>query len=166
MDNKDQNDLSLWKRLVNTYMEFGLVLQEFISRDVDRVAIIKSALNSEDRVIAISLLRYLNVTDLKRLFDQLVFLSSFSHGAISTIREVILSMPRDWVLSNIESTAEKFLTNGTYDEYRRILELYNELDQDLTSKLARRAMSNSDDDIREAGEDFLLKLGELKNSTN
>jgi hypothetical protein len=49
--------------------------------------------------------------------------------------------------------------NGTYDEYRRFLELYIEIDTELTKKLAMRAIQSPDFDIREAGEDFLIKIG-------
>jgi len=118
----------------------------------------KSALLGKDRNIAIHLLQYLPQTEQIQLFGELVFLSSFSHGAVGTVHQVILSMPRDWVLNNIEQIAEPFLTKGTYDEFRRLLELYLELDRDLTSRLARRAAKNGDPDIREAGEEFLTKL--------
>lgn len=69
-------------------------------------------------------------------------------------------MSREWVLFNIEQTAEPLLAEGTYDEYRRLLELYLELDPKLTLKLAQRAKKHGDNDVREAGIDFINKLNE------
>ncbi len=86
-----------------------------------------------------------------------MFLAGFSHGSIRTVRELILSLPRDLVLGRIEQETEPLLREGTYDEYRRFLELYEHLDERLTANLARRAASHPDADIREAGEDYLLR---------
>ena len=89
------------------------------------------------------------------LFDTLVYLASSGHGAIGRVREILLSLPRDWVLTRIEDAAEPYLRDGTYDEYRRFLELYERLDRRLMLKLAQRAAAHSDPDIQEAGQDYL-----------
>ncbi len=73
-------------------------------------------------------------------------------------RDAILSLPSDWVLARIEQVSEPYLLTGTHEEYRRFLELYQELDHPLTLALAQRAASHPDPDIREAGEDFLERL--------
>ncbi len=44
------------------------------------------------------------------------------------------------------------------DTYRRLLELYSQIDQNLTLRLARRAAAHSDPDTREAGEEFLRSM--------
>ena len=49
------------------------------------------------------------------LFPEWVFLASWAHGAIQVPRDMILSLPRDWVLARIEQEAEPFLRDGTYD---------------------------------------------------
>ena len=86
-----------------------------------------------------------------------MFLASFGHGSIEAVRDLILSLPRDWVINDIEREAEPLLQKGDYDEHRRFLELYELLDADMTQRLARRAAANPDPDIREAGEDHLVK---------
>lgn len=48
--------------------------------------------------------------------------------------------------------------NGTYEEYKRLLELYIELDLDLTHQLSNRVMQNNDSSILEAGEEYIEKL--------
>lgn len=150
---------STWQHFAESHKSFALAMEALFSLDkLTRVQLIKSALKSKDRAAAIYLLQYLDDSDLVLLFEEIVFLVSFSHGALATMRKTILAMPRDWVLKNIEGVAEKFLENGTYDEYRRFLELYIELDQNMAYRLAQRARQSRDSDIKEAGEDFLSKL--------
>ena len=108
-----------------------------------------------DRVTALYIARWLSADELMQVFGELVRLASFAHGSVQTVRDLLLSLPREWVLTHIEEAAEPQLHDGTYDEYRRLLELYIQLDHDLTLKLARRALMHSDPGIREAGEDFL-----------
>ena len=53
-----------------------------------------------------------------------------------------------------------YLINGDMEEYRRYLELYLLLDEELTRKLAHRALAHSDPDVIEAGQDFIEILGD------
>jgi hypothetical protein len=159
------NEKSVWDRLSTSYMMYAQALKDFFSGDVDHIRLMKIALMGKDRIIAIHLLQYLSQSEHLQLFDELVYLSSFSHGSIEAVRQVILAMPRDWVLENIEQTTEPLLKNGTYDEYRRLLELYLELDPEITLKLAQRAIKHEDPDIREVGVDFINKLDESQQTT-
>ena len=152
------DDIAVWNRLVESHNAFAMASREFLAEGVDRVRLMHSALRGKDRATAIYMLRHLRVSELQQLFDDLVFQASYAHGAIGAIREAILSLPREWVLGNIEQVAEPLLQDGTYDEYRRLLELCIELDRDLTYRLARRAVEQTDEDIREAGKDFLDRL--------
>lgn len=147
-----------WARLVESHKNFTLALQDFFEKEVDRVGILRSALRGNDRFTAISIAGYLTKDELLQLFPDLLSLASFSHGAIETVRDLIKSLPLERVLDNIEQVAEPLLNEGGYDEYRRLLELYVEIDRDLAIKLAKKALENSDYDIREAGEDFMKKL--------
>lgn len=151
------NRQNQWQHLVDCHEAFSLALQDFLIEldEGDRILILKNALMGGERSTAIYLLQYLKPSETVQLFNELVFLASFSYGAIQTVRDAILAMPRDFVISNIEQVAEPFLENGTYDEYRRLLELYASLDKVLTKKLAERAMRHEDADIQEAGKDFL-----------
>ncbi len=149
----------LWDQVSKSYKAFSLALMKFLASDVDRVEIMKKELLGHDRPTAIYLLRFLSQEELLQLFNELVYLSSFSHGSIEVIRQIILSLPRDWVLSNIEQVAEPILEHGSYEEYRRLMELYLKLDRNLTVELAHRATKKEDSDIKEAGQDFLALLG-------
>lgn len=146
---------TVWNQVSSSYIAFAQALKDFLAEDVDRVDIMKKALMDKDRHTAIYLLQYLSQSEQIQLFPELIFLTSFSHGAVETVRQVIISMPREWVLNYIEQTAEPYLKNGTYDEYRRFLELYSELDHEMTLRLAKRALKQDDPDVREVGAEFL-----------
>ncbi|MGH9848601.1 MAG: hypothetical protein ACREBD_01965 [Blastocatellia bacterium] len=149
---------AVWERLVESHEAFLSASKDFFSERVDHVSCLHHAFHSEDRETAIYLAQYLDESDLKELFGDLVFLASFSHGSIQAVRRLILSLPREWVLAQIENFAEPILASGDYDEYRRLLELYLELDHELAFKLASKASQHEDEDIKEAGEDFLERL--------
>jgi len=159
--NLSEQDQDAWSRLAESYKTFSLALREFFSESIDRIAIMREALKGEDKHAAIYILAHLGIEDHKLLFKELVFLASYAHGAIQAIRNIILSLPRDWVLGHIEEAAEPLLRSDgddIDDTYRRLLELYSQLDRSLALKLARRAAAHSDHDTREAGEEFLRQL--------
>jgi hypothetical protein len=136
-----------------------LLQRSFLTAEVDRVALIRQGLYA-DRVAqatALQMLEAMPVPERVQLFAELIDLS-LAHGLAATVRKIIRSLPRDWVLAHIEPAAEPYLREGTDDEYRRFLELYSELDRDLTAKLARRAAAHTDPDIKEAGAEFLQDL--------
>jgi hypothetical protein len=162
MDPSARDDAAIWRSLVESYEDLLRARMEFCSEGVDRVALIRAALRGRDRFTAIYMLKFLMEPELRSLFPELVYFASSQHAAIAGVREAILSLLRGWVVENIEAHAEPLLRDGSYDEYRRFLELYIQLDRDLTLRLARRAASDSDEDIREAGEDYLELLGERK----
>jgi len=73
--------------------------------------------------------------------------------AITRGRTEILSLPRSQVLEHIESVAAATLPFEEW-EYRRLLELYEQLDAGLVQRLVSRGLASTDADIREAAEDF------------
>lgn len=148
-------DMVVWNRLVHNHEAFAFASTDFLTGDIDRVAVIHSALQGRGKQTAFYMLRSLNQSDLQGLFEDLVFHASYAHGALMAVRDSILALPRDWVLARIEAVAESLLANGTYDEYRRLLELYALLDPMLTQRLAERAIQHLDLDVQEAGHDFL-----------
>ena len=150
--------VALWQHLVHSQHAFTHALQSFFSEGVDRVALIQQALKRGDIATAMYVAPHLSGSEQVQLFSDWLEWATCPHGYLGTVREIIRSLPRTWVVANIETMAEPMLQHGTYDEYRRLLELYIELDRDLTLRLARRAAENADNDIREAGEDFLTRL--------
>lgn len=130
-------------------------VNEFLVEDLNRVKLLKVKLKSADAKMAVVMLEHLDSRELEGLLSELVFLAASTHWAVQRVRDAILRLPRKWVLPRVEAIAEPLLAEGTYDEYRRLLELYVLLDPALTQRLAERAVQHPDPDIREAGEDFL-----------
>jgi hypothetical protein len=154
----EPNGWDIWERLVQSHLAFSLASQEFLSEGIDRVAIIRQALQGNSRNTAIYILQWLPTSELQQVFDQLIFLSSSEHGGIISVRRAILSIPKDWLLENIELAVEPYLQNGTGEEYRRFLELYTYIDAQLTRRLALRALEQQDLDTRAVGQDFMDRM--------
>ncbi len=81
-----------------------------------------------------------------------------NYGVITGGRADILAMPRDAVLANIESVAAQSLSLSDEWEYRRLLELYAQLDQGLLRRLVTHGLSDSNQEVREAAEDFKSRI--------
>lgn len=153
----DESD-KLRQDLVSSFRAYTEALGKFLSEGVDRVSLIREIMR-EDRNVALKLAEYLSESEHKQLFD--VWVAGASHHKyVSMYRKFITALPRDWVLERVEDAAEPYLTTGDMEEYRRYLELYLLLDEELTRKLAQRALSHSDPDVIEAGRDFIEILGD------
>jgi hypothetical protein len=150
-----KKDLELWHQFREKEISYLQTRQNFLYHSIDRIAVLKKALqNPSERGTALRLLEYLDVEERQILFNDLVDLASVSHSDIALVRQVILSLPKDWLLANIEASAEPLLENGTYEEYRRLLELYIDVDRYVGRRLVNRALEHEDPDIREVGEDM------------
>jgi len=152
---KSVKNIDLWQSLVTREIAYIESRQKFLNIGTDRVSILQTGLqNPGERGTALRLFFYLTLLERQSLLDELVDLASVSHADIELCREAILSLPKTWLLLNIENSAEGLLADGTDEEYRRLLELYIKIDDKLTHKLIKRALQHEDPDIREAGEDF------------
>jgi hypothetical protein len=70
-------------------------------------------------------------------------------------RQFVTAAPRDWVLKHIEQVAEPLVQLNDDWEYRRLLELYEDLDDGLLLRLAKRGLQSSNPEIRDAANDFI-----------
>jgi hypothetical protein len=69
--------------------------------------------------------------------------------------EVILQLPREWVLERIHRVAKRVLNlTGDDWEFRRLLEVYEKLDRGLLQTLVAAGLKSDNEGIREAAEDF------------
>jgi hypothetical protein len=149
------NDIELWQKVFDQETAYIKARQDFLNNSPDRIGFIKKALhNPTERGTALRLIEYLKLEERQNLFDDLLDLASVSQSDIELCRKAILSLPKNWLLANIEKSAELLLQNGTDEEYRRLLELYLDIDRELVKRLAQRAVEHDDPDIREVGEDF------------
>ncbi len=75
-------------------------------------------------------------------------------GQIIRGRDAVLAMDHRYVLENIEAVARECLDIEDCWVYRRLLELCEMLDADLTQRVAHWGLDSKDSDVREASEDF------------
>ena len=150
-----QNNTAIWHQLINQERDYLITRQTFLNSYTDKVNLFKNALqNPTERTTVLHLFTDLTLEERQSLFDELIKLASVGHSDIELVRNVILSFDKTWILNNIEKSAESILNNGTDEEYRRLLELYINIDQDLTKRLVKQALETDDPDIYEVGEDF------------
>ncbi len=69
-------------------------------------------------------------------------------------REAVLALPRSWVISNVERIACQVLNLDDYWIYRRLLELYETLDEGLVARLVEIGLESKNPEIIEAAQDF------------
>ncbi|OKH40537.1 hypothetical protein NIES2119_02695 [[Phormidium ambiguum] IAM M-71] len=154
-EERNEKDMELWRKLFESEIIYIQNRQEFLNHSTNRVATIEKALhNPAERGTALRLIEYCTTEECQSLFDDLVILASVSHADIELARKAILSLPKTWLLANIENSAELLLKDGTDEEYRRLLELYIHIDEGLTQKLVNQALNHPDPDIQEVGSDF------------
>jgi hypothetical protein len=156
--------MSLWDRLVVEFIQANTTLQsyrDFFQAGIDRVGMVREALEKGDgnhRATAVALIQKMPGYEQERLLPELVQLARAAHGPVGAIRGILVSLPRDWVLANIDAEVDKGLTGEEYDDYWMFLELLAELDLERARQLAHRAAAHSDPEIRELG---LEKLAEF-----
>ncbi|MBF2066601.1 MAG: hypothetical protein IGS39_19595 [Calothrix sp. C42_A2020_038] len=153
-----QQDTDLWHKLIDQEKAYLETRKNFLNSP-SRVELIRLALqNPLERATALKVINYLTNTERQSLFNELIKLASVGHSDIQLVRDVILSFDKIWLLDNIETQAEFVLNNGTDEEYRRLLELYIQLDTQLARKLVAKALQHPDIDIQEVGTDFEIYL--------
>lgn len=155
LQEQNANARKIWHKLVESETVYIESRQNFVRDCTNKVAIFQKALHSPaERGTALRLIEYLETEERQLLFNDLVDLASVSHSDIELCRQAILGLPTSWLIENIETSTAQILKNGTDEEYRRLLELYIEIDLGLAGRLAKQALQHQDPDICEVGEDF------------
>lgn len=110
------------------------------------------------RAAALALLQRMNGEEQKQLFPELIQLARAAHSPLAVVRQIIASLPREWVLGRIAAEVERIIGGEQYDDYWMLLELLAELDRDRAARLALRAAESADGEIRELGTESLANL--------
>ncbi len=153
-----QQDTDIWHQLIHQEKAYLKTQKTFLSSP-SRVQLIRKALeNPSERVTALKIISYLTSEERQSLFDVLIKLASVGHSDIELVRHAIILFDKKWLLDKIEAQAESVLADGTDEEYRRLLELYIQIDDGLTQKLVNKALLHPDIDVQEVGEDFEIYL--------
>jgi hypothetical protein len=148
-----------WDSVADEFARGETAPAEFFRPGVDRVALIRGALKrpgGKDRMAAVALLQKMPLEEKQLLFPELIQLARSAHGPVGAVREIIASLPREWVLERIDALVEPILRNEEYDDYWMFLELYEKLDPVRAVRLARRAADSADAAIREFGVERLV----------
>lgn len=152
---KDNNEM--WDRLVKSHLQFTQLLQQFFLLDVDRTSMLKEGFRKGDIATALYVLPYLPINEQSLLLDELLLFVT-SPGYSDAAKKILLSLPRDWLLANIEQASKSILISSDESDYRLLFELYLMLDVNLASNLAKKALEHSNKDIQEAGNDFMERI--------
>lgn len=154
---KSMSDEDLWQRVVSNEWEFIESRIRFM-KDCDNkviVSLVRRALHTpNERRTALKLIPYLTNGKQQFLINDLIEVASLNHSDIQLCREVILGLPRGWLLDNIKGSLDKVLSNSLSEEYRRLLELCELIDIHLTKSLIEQALGHQDSQVRQVGEDF------------
>ena len=164
----EEKHIALWKRYVaasKTYCE----AVDAILNEIDaphRIKLVRSAFkNREHRHHAFLMIRYMTIEERKALLDILVGSAYSNSGLRSLATELILSIPKEWLIANIEKYTEPILgrRENAADYCSGFLSLFSDIDDALTLRLAQRAVRSEDEDVREIGEFYLERLQGKKN---
>lgn len=163
----NEKDLQLWKDYVEASSNLMDAKRNLIQGATDKIEIIRVGMYSPsgaERDVALGLLRTLQTDELQMLLTELLAFAISQNGWTPIAQDFIFSLPKEWLLENLEAYSEPILANNDYDEYRQLIHLYSQISVDLAEKLAKRATAHHDPDIRKEGETFLVdqlpRLGE------
>jgi len=139
MTSVGSKDASLWETFVRSENDFYKARMALLSSARDLSALIASALNNaNERGTALRLLAILPEESVRFHARKLVELASVGHSDIGASRFLLL----------------KILKEGTEEEYRRIAELYRDLDDELLRRHLARCAASSNIEVREIAADF------------
>ena len=153
-----------WQSLLEAEFKFYAARMDLFATCREQlVELVRTGLTvPSQRVTALGVAKLLTIEERQDLLGDLLALASWVHGSTVTAREIVLSLPQQWLIDNIEESAEPLLLYNDHEEYRGLFEIYVRLDRRLTEKLADRAVNHTDPDIQEAGADFFNFLRKME----
>jgi hypothetical protein len=111
-----------------------------------------------ERGVALRLLMFIGGSFGKQVFQELVESASVGHADVALCRAVLKTLPRRWVVGEIDQIVLRLLKASPDDDemFRRFAELYVELDDCLLMNLVRLAASSEFEAVREVAADFSI----------
>ena len=94
--------------------------------------------------------------ELEKLLENALKKACLAQNAtvITSARSEILNMPREATVNSIERVASRCLSLDDEWQFRRLLELYAQLNLNLLQRLVQEGQMSSNSEIREAAQDF------------
>jgi len=150
-----------WSRLIELDSVANDQIGDFLGAcSADAIELIRRSLRTgggRERDCSFRAVELLDPDQRQELLPELVALAC-EPSYVPTIlrsRHLILEIPRGWLSQHIETVAEPLLSSSDEWIYRRLLELYAQIDQSVTLRLAKRAAAHPNSEIREAGAEFI-----------
>jgi hypothetical protein len=156
--NPEKNYIKLWERYKESYKAYRAATRDLFSQtnSDQRIKIVRLAFGNQERDAALKLTELMNVEERKSLLDILVGLTYSSSGLREFATKLILEIPHEWLVANIERYTEAILNQDeNREDYEGFLSLLREVDEQLAMHLAKRAIQSSDPDIKELGQNYL-----------
>jgi hypothetical protein len=148
------NPTSLWQRVIESHQQYSHAFADFLTNSSDKVEVLRKAMSGKDRTIALQAVSSLTVDEKLALFPEWINLARAAHSPFEIAWNVIESLPREWVIANIEKQVDAILQEEEETDYWMFLQLYARLDNALMQKLAQRAASHADPEISELGHEW------------
>jgi hypothetical protein len=150
-----QNVRHTWDALLEADRVAESLRIDLLRGDPEEVAaLLRDSLRTQEGMyFAFRLLLQLPSKYRQALFKRLVDLACQPTSAtiITKAREVLLTLPRPWVVDQLRATAKDVLEGADYWIWSRFLELVAFFDRDFVLELAKHALENSDEEVREVG---------------
>ena len=157
-----QSDQDLLQRVVECNREYVKAADAFLQEARIPVEVLRQGLHGSviETLTALGLLSRLPEGERIQLLGDLIQLC-VSPKFASLAQATVLALPREWLLANLEVIVEPLLQYCDHLDYSMLLGLYDKIDHNLAVQLARRAAENSDYDIKEVGESYILHAAKL-----
>ena len=147
-------DLRLWDAycaaeaaLINSRMRLA-------REAADLPAVVREALGGADRGPALRLLADSPVESSVPHLDRLVRLACVSHREIELSRLLVAKLHARGYRNEIARVVDDVLATGGGDEFRRVAELYAQIDPSSLRAHLDKCTQSSDSEVREVGADF------------
>jgi hypothetical protein len=156
--NKEQ----LWQELVNSYNQYRAIRNQFfqITTREERVNIISPTFGQE---ITLEIAKTMRGEELKPFFGKLLELATHINANFGLAQELLLRIPNDWLVENIEEYANLILANGNHEEFQMLLGIYREISEELELKLLQWGAAHNDFDIQDLAKSILAGMNADKN---
>ncbi|HEX2623604.1 MAG TPA: hypothetical protein VHL11_25765 [Phototrophicaceae bacterium] len=150
----------IWENYVEAAKSFDRSIKEVLKLVGDaRVEFIRRSLRESKSYQAWQIIKVMPAQEVQKLPGELLSYAAYAAGGyVHVSQEIILGLPREWVLANIEQYASPILENDDYIDYVGLLDLYEKLDRDLMLCLVQQGLTMNDADIRAEAAEVLKKL--------
>ena len=150
-------DKQLWNELCGADSRYSEARMALLQGAEHLDAILGRALHKPaERGAALRVMKILPEPRARVHIQQLAHLASVGHSDIALVREILMTkLDRRWLVENIDRYVEPILaTAEDEEEFRRIAELYQQVDPELLTMHLARCASHPDEEIRDIATDF------------